>query len=417
MTDIESLSENITMNSSNLPPPPPPMLPSRTTGNQNVNLLELATASLASTILASRPIRTLSTTTRVKTDGSPVTDADGAAQRIICNLLRKVSPKIRIVGEETLQEVESGSRTIDRNFWIGISPKTRRKEMQKEADEEEILLQNIFHELCERRRNVTETLENISSPTNLLFIEEEVAPHRVSVFIDPLDGTSAYTKGDYESVTILVGIIVDNSPIFGVIGHPFGVKGTLESPSGYECAVVYGGTLVGGAFSIGGVELRRSLMWKNENVPLSRKTLDGMGLNDLNVENSNNERRKAIISKSRSGGVVQKCINALANRGLLHRELIHITGAGYKTMCLLLGVHEESLWFFPKPGTSLWDIAAADAILRVMGGKLSDKFGRDMDYSKEWMEAENMDGIVACSDVTLHAECIKLFQEERWDDD
>lgn len=391
--------------------PPPPLTAIEC---QKVSLLELAAAALASTILASRPIRTLSTTHRVKTDGSQVTDADGAAQDIICNLLRKVSPIIRIVGEETMQEVESGSKTINKNTWLGISPKTQRKQIQKEAKEEEVLIQNIFHELCERRRKVTETMNSVSSPTNLLMVEEEVAAHRISVFIDPLDGTSAYTKGDYESVTILVGIIVDNCPVFGVIGQPFGMEGIMESHSGYECAAVYGGTLIGGAFSVGGVELRRSLEWKHGKVPLYYDRLDGMVIDEFDEENT---KRKAIISKSRSGGVVQKCINALANRGLLNRELIHVTGAGYKTMRLLLGTHEESLWFFPKPGTWLWDIAAADALLRAMGGKLSDKFGRDMDYSKEWMHAENIDGIVACSDVLLHAECIKLFREERWDDE
>lgn len=400
------------MNSSQPPSPPQPIISS----DKKVNLIELAAASLASTILASRPIRTLSTTSRVKTDGTPVTDADGAAQCIICDLLRKVSPQIRIVGEETLQEVESGSKTIDQNVWLGMSPKTRQKGIQKEAKEEEVLLKNIFNELCERRRKVTEAMESVSSPPNLLFIEEEVAAHRVSVFIDPLDGTSAYMKGNYKVVTTLVGIIVDNCPIFGVIGQPFGTNERIESHSEYECAAVYGGTLIGGAFSLGGVELKRSVMWKNVQVPISNRSLDGMA-KDSDVENSNYGRRKAIISKSRAGGVVQKCITALANKGLLHRELIHITGAGYKTMCLLLGTYEESLWFFPKPGTSLWDVAAADALLRVMGGKLSDKFGRDMDYSKEWMDAENMDGIVACSDSILHAECIKLFREEGWDDD
>mmetsp|Transcript_10806 Transcript_10806/g.12772 ORF Transcript_10806/g.12772 Transcript_10806/m.12772 type:complete len:406 (+) Transcript_10806:173-1390(+) len=403
----------MTLTMAPLEPPSPP--PSTMNSDQQVNLLELAAASLASTILASRPIRSLATTSRVKTDGSPVTDADGAAQRIICDLLRKVSSKIRIVGEETLQEVESGSKSIDQRFWQGVNPRKRRKGIQEKAKEEEVLFQNIFNELCERRKKVTETMERVSLPEKLLFVEEEVTAHRISVFIDPLDGTSAYMKGNYTCVTTLVGIIVDNCPVFGVIGQPFGGEGIIESE--YECAAVYGGTLIGGAFSVGGMELKRSIMWKNVKVPICAKKLDGTVNDDDDVENIDYMKRKAIISKSRAGGVVQKCINALASRGLLHRELIHITGAGYKTMCLLLGTHGESLWFFPKPGTSLWDIAAADALLRVMGGKLSDKFGRDMDYSKEWMDAENMDGIVACSDSALHAECIKLYREEGWDDD
>jgi len=399
-------------------PPTPLQSPSASTVKQDVNLLELAAASLASTILASRPIQTLSTTPRVKNDGTPVTDADGAAQRVICNLLRKVSPKIRIVGEETLQEVESGSKIHDQSLRMGSSPRTRQKSIQKESKEEELLLHSIFSELCERRRRVMEAMETSSSHANLLFLEKTVAAHRISVFVDPLDGTSAYSKGDYESVTTLVGVIVDNVPVFGVIAQPFGMNGVLESYSEYKCAAVYGGTLVGGAFSVGGGELGRSFMWKRAKLPLynGAKDVTIIGGVDTEENGNNRKRRKAIISKSRSGGVVKKCIDALADRGLLHRDIIHVTGAGYKTMRLLLGTHEESLWFFPKPGTSLWDIAAADALLRVMGGKLSDKFGRDIDYSKEWTDAENMDGIVACSDVILHAECIRLFLEERWDD-
>jgi len=51
---------------------------------------------------------------RTKLDGTVVTDADGAAQRIIVAALRHVSPDVRIVGEESRTEMErSNSKTFE----------------------------------------------------------------------------------------------------------------------------------------------------------------------------------------------------------------------------------------------------------------------------------------------------------------
>ena len=115
--------------------------------------------------------------------------------------------------------------------------------------------------------------------------------------------------------------------------------------------------------------------------------------------------------------MVGRCIQALADEGLLRSDPVFISGAGVKALNLLVGSNNESLWFFPKAGTSLWDVAAADALLRVVGGRLSDKYGRDIDYSKSRQDAENNDGVVACNDAALHEECIRLFQEADWRDE
>ena len=95
-------------------------------------------------------------------------------------------------------------------------------------------------------------------------------------------------------------------------------------------------------------------------------------------------------------------------------EPILISGAGEKSLRLILQVNNEALWFFPKKGTSLWDVAAPDAILRSLGGKLTDKFGNSMDYSKAREDAENMEGVVACIDANLHAKCIELYRQGDW---
>ena len=111
---------------------------------------------------------------------------------------------------------------------------------------------------------------------------------------------------------------------------------------------------------------------------------------------------------------MEEFVNHLGEKGMIHPTPMHIAGAGEKSLRVLLRSENEGLWFFPKPGTSLWDVAASDALLRATGGRLTDKNGRDMDYSKNRLDAENLDGVVACFDHSLHAECIKLFLDGTW---
>lgn len=44
---------------------------------------------------------------------------------------------------------------------------------------------------------------------------------RIVVWIDPIDGTRNLVSGHRELVTSLIGVTLDEKPIFGVIHHPF----------------------------------------------------------------------------------------------------------------------------------------------------------------------------------------------------
>jgi 3'-phosphoadenosine 5'-phosphosulfate (PAPS) 3'-phosphatase len=350
------------------------------TSTGQVNLLDLAASALAATVAAARPIRDLSSVggeknARLKDDGSVVTDADFSAQGAIMRTIQQVSGHVRIVGEESEEEMLRHLGEDD--------------ECQQvyQLARQEVLMR--YHNL-EGRPPLSGDSE-ISPPVD---VDEPDSPDvivdadRVSVFVDPLDGTKSYARADYQSVTILIAIILDSAPCFGVICKPFGCN---DTPSILDTGFVaiYGGTLLNGVYVAGGNKCHKPLRTEGE-LP------------------------RAVISKSRSEGIVRDFVDELAANQVIHPEPLHVTGAGEKSLRLVMGTENEALWFFPKAGTSLWDVAASDALLRQLGGKLTDKYGRELDYSKSREDAGNDDGIIACNDEALHAECIKVFQGRTW---
>eukprot|EP00980_Cylindrotheca_fusiformis_P026420 scaffold16140_cov212-Cylindrotheca_fusiformis.AAC.1 len=234
------------------------------------------------------------------------------------------------------------------------------------------------------------TIPNTTSAIKYPSIQDyQVNPSRVSVFVDPLDGTKAYAQGEYETVSILAGIVLDHKPCFGVICKPFGYKG---HPSVLDtgCVAFYGGTLLGATFTAGGESLMREAQSPSSPPP------------------------RAVISSSKAKGVVEDFVAHLGSMNMIHPEPLMVSGAGEKSLRIILRTKQEGLWFYPKAGTSLWDVAASDAMLRIMGGKLTDKHGTELDYSRSHKEATNRNGIVACYDGTLHEKCIQLFQAGSW---
>jgi 3'-phosphoadenosine 5'-phosphosulfate (PAPS) 3'-phosphatase len=372
-----------------------------------VNLLDLASACVACTVTASRSIRKIAEpvnaenadgtkNTRLKDDGSFVTDADFAAQGVIVQAMKSVCDELNIVGEESAEEMAQHMGEHNDALDEPIFQQTRREIRIRLRQQLEGLKEGgVTLPLAERETGQesnaadAETIDVANDP-----LDKTVDASRVTIIVDPLDGTSSYAKGDYDSVSILIAIIVDNEPCFGVIGKPFGYPG-LSPILDTGCVSLYGGPLLGGVFVAGG---------------------NAIVADDLASGNAavTEDLPRAVISGSRSKGVVHDFCVHLGSKGLIYPEPMLVSGAGEKSLRLILQTGKQALWFFPKGGTSLWDVAAPDALLRSLGGKLTDKFGKQMDYSKSRDEAENVDGVIACIDAKLHAECIRLFQEGDW---
>jgi 3'(2'), 5'-bisphosphate nucleotidase len=363
-----------------------------------VRLLDLASAAVACTVSASQKIRRLAEplddsgqddakNTRKKDDGTFVTDADFAAQGIIFQSLKTVCPDLRIIGEESPAEME---QHLDPEFTLDEDLLQRtRAEIRIRYHNNNLAAQSNGYPLAALPSKDDEmpeipTVDADSDPEDTL-----VEASRVSCIIDPLDGTRSYAYGEYDVVSILICILVDHEPRFGVIGKPFGYT-RLPKILKSQCSTVYGGPLLDGVYIAGGDRITPT--------PLIR----GGPPNSL---------PRAVISSSRSKGIVQDFCTVMGENGLVNPEPILVSGAGEKSMRLILQRNNEAIWFFPKPGTSLWDVAAPDAILRSLGGKLTDKNGNSMDYSKPREEAENIEGLVACIDASLHQDCLKLFKE------
>jgi len=249
----------------------------------------------------------------------------------------------------------------------------------------------------------------------------QVDPNRVSVFVDPLDGTKNYANAQYDSVSTLVAIVLDNTPIFGVICKPFGGQYPQKQNSPIEeeqiitscmycnkqpppCFAVYGGTLLQGVY------IADSTCCNSNDT--SNTTSYG-GLQSVCIPQ--NQPAKAVISSSRSGGIVKDLCTELYLNGKLHsKDPILVSGAGEKALRLLIGVDGEALWPFPRCGSSLWDVAAADALVRAVGGCLSDKHGRPMNYllaSQGGGSTDNTHGIIASNRKDLHQACVDAFKK------
>jgi len=70
----------------------------------------------------------------------------------------------------------------------------------------------------------------------------------------------------------------------------------------------------------------------------------------------------------------------------------------------LIASRECDIYIHPSPRTKLWDTCAPQAILEEAGGKLTDLFGREIQYDRR--DVQNWDGVVA-SNGASHAAAIK----------
>ncbi|XP_074648322.1 3'(2'),5'-bisphosphate nucleotidase 1-like [Tubulanus polymorphus] len=252
------------------------------------------------------------------------TEADRSAQRCIIASLNKQFPGMCVFGEE--QDLE-GDVNPD---WI-------------ETSQDDSVLTS-------------------SCPDNL----KDVAQDDVVVWVDPLDGTSEYTQGLLDHVTVLIGVAVKGKAVGGVIYQPF-YKFQKESVTNATGRCI----------------------WAVVGLDCGEKGAFGF------ERNSPPEGQNIITTtRSHSNKNVVDSIEACNPT-----QVVRVGGAGHKVLLLIEG--KVNAYIFASPGCKKWDTCAPEAVLHAIGGKLTDVHGNDIEYHKE-IQHVNSGGVLATLDADKH---------------
>ncbi len=185
---------------------------------------------------------------------------------------------------------------------------------------------------------------------------ETLAGKRVWL-VDPIDGTKDFIRGG-DGFAVMIGLSVDGVPTVGVVHQPTIDRTFFVTPDG-------------GAHVLDRGELR----------PL----------------------RVSTVAAAAEARLVASASHRTADIDRVKTELgiadeINVGSVGVKLCLIASGVRD--LYVNPSAKTKAWDTCAPEAILAAAGGRLSDLFGRPIEYRTELAHRR---GLVASNGV-LHAE-------------
>ncbi|XP_030759484.1 3'(2'),5'-bisphosphate nucleotidase 1 [Sitophilus oryzae] len=257
------------------------------------------------------------------------TEADRSAQKCILGSLSKQFPDVTIIGEE--------------------GPHNHEEEIPSEWLVTD-LDDSVLASTC---------------PSEL----QTIQPQDIVVWVDPLDGTSEYTQGLLDHVTVLIGLAVKGKAIGGVIHQPY---------YNYKIEKDTQGRTVWG--------------------------LVGLGVGGFTPFKPPSNKFIITTTRSHSDPTVVKALEALKPD-----EIIRVGGAGHKVLMLLEG--KAHAYVFASKGCKRWDTCAPEGILRSLEGKLTDIHGKEYDYSKD-VAYPNAQGVFGTSKYVNHEELIAKIPQE-----
>ncbi len=170
----------------------------------------------------------------------------------------------------------------------------------------------------------------------------------ITIFVDPLDGTREFVEGRLSNCQVLVGIAVGGEAIAGAIGIPFPSDDMNTEPT-----IVYG--IADFGTGVKGSPLTRGPF------PLDRH-IDGLRF-----------PRPHYATGDSNAPVMTACKKAAIKR--YGGSNVIYGGAGNKILAAALG--EVACSIQHKIGGP-WDLCAPEAILKAMGGRMTDIFGEDI---------------------------------------
>lgn len=292
--------------------------------------------------------------TLLKQDRSPVTVADYGSQAVVCRVLQEVFPHDRVVAEEDSQALR----------------KTENREVL------EFVVRQVRHMFPHARP------ERVCSWID--WGRQE--PARRFWTLDPIDGTKGFLRGDQYAVAL--ALIEDGQVQLGVLGCPnLRSKVSLSSkPRGAFFVALKGQGAVETDFQ------------GREEVPLTVSAVSSP--TDACLVESFEPAHSDLASHTRIARRLNLSapplrMNSQAKYGALAR--------GEASIYLRLPSPET-----PQYREKIWDHAAGSIIVEEAGGKVTDAFGRILDFSRG-KQLERNRGIIATNGL-LHEAVLQAVQ-------
>eukprot|EP00873_Tetraselmis_striata_P039728 jgi/Tetstr1/459992/TSEL_005316.t1 len=184
-----------------------------------------------------------------------------------------------------------------------------------------------------------------------------------------------FVDGNFERVTVLIGITVKGSPAAGAILQPF-----VDSADGSgKGRLMWGGRGLG-VWDGGARGVAHAVR-----VPAAART------------------GPPVVATSRSH---PSPAVAEAAAALQPSQTLQLGGAGSKVLMIIEG--QLSHWVYPRKGTKRWDTAAPEALLRAVGGFCVDQHGQPYDYAAD-CEPRNDEGVIAGGGMLAWEQCVAAF--------
>jgi len=307
-------------------------------------------------------------------DKKYIMDAQTEADRQVeIMALRRITTfaggKLRVVGEESYENALEGEAECDDETCYASFDEE--EEMSRKEEGKHYVDKDILKEVLEAKW-----------PPAIASGEIDIS--RVNVYVDPLDGTNEYANGERPAVTVLLGVAVDGVPVAGIIGQPFfGWDANVNDSKHLENL----GRVVWGGAGAGCKGLRVDETQKKLAMPPT-----GPHVVCLN-RNIRDERQAPVMEQTKS------------------EVAVLVSATGYHYLCLLEGRAHSAMLL--RKASKKWDTCAGEALLRSVGGAVTDTVGRRYNYDCDMPGVPNVCGMAASIDIDLHLELThSIIQKE-----
>lgn len=278
----------------------------------------------------------------------PVTQADFKSQYIIETGLRAHWPSIKIVGEESAKNLLPVDFAQDPSDGDGHG------------------------------------LESLND------FDQNVDLDDIVVYIDPLDGTKAFTEGQLNQVTSLIGVSYKQEPYIGVISQIWDRHNTADGYQ-FDPTVYFGVVTHPRVYHV---------RFNNSNEKAS--LIDSYG---KFAKHDMTKPWKLNVSVNH----YLKSVEDLISYFHPSVERSGVSGMGARFIGMVRG--EVDGFISNSSGAGRWDSLAGSALVQALGGKVCGVRGTNYAYNGDPTQVINTDGLFPLNDPDYHTEMLAKFIE------